>query len=217
MACKKCEKGKKILDRGLYRTGEFLHRVAERFQESQCSFHWDDEGKEVTPAHIFKRMLLRNRRFSKSWILTEKKASALLVGCMDYRFSLQDVFGDTRHLYDFIRVPGVVLSDEVREGILLSVKGHGVSVVIVIEHTDWCAMQETSKSEEASSYPLLSKAIGEQDANWNKLISVPYLKEKIDEGKLLIVRGELEKITGRYKVKEVAYKGEDDWDIGEDK
>jgi hypothetical protein len=202
----------RLIDRTLFRAGTIAHWLGDILQERQQRFHWNESDKR-TPAFVFKRMLFRNRRWAKRWHLSGRHPVAVLVGCMDFRYMLHKVFGDGRYLYDFLRLPGAVLSEQVRESIVLAVRAHKVSVVAIVEHTAWCAMHETAKGEQACEYPTLSAAIHEQEANWKKLLEHPFIAEEIKEGRLLIARGELDQHKGHYQIKEVAYGGDDQWQL----
>jgi carbonic anhydrase len=119
-----------------------------------------------------------------------------MVVCMDARLDTNELTGDTRRFYYFIRTAGSVLSEQEQEMLELAV-ANGVKLIVWTTHTD-CAAERAAASEmQRRLYPALARAVDERDARLAEFLVRPAIAARLAKGTLAVKVVNIDTMTER--------------------
>jgi carbonic anhydrase len=167
--------------------GGALVNLGYRMQDHLKSYDFES-AEEVAPEDIWNELQKQNslaaavrQRFPR----TARHPLVAMVVCMDARLDTNELTGDTRRYYYFIRTAGSVLSEREQEMLELAVE-NGVKLIVLTTHSDCAAERVASQPETRERYPALSHAVDEREARFRELLARPAIASRIAEGKLLV-------------------------------
>lgn len=160
---------------------------------------YDLEHHGGTPDQIWDEFLMQNRAAAAvrtRWPRSNRHPLVALVACMDARLDTNEIAGDTRRYYYVLRLAGSALAPKEEEMLELAVS-NGVKLVVFTTHTDCAAEKAARDPAKRRRYPQLSKAVDERQLRFEEFQSLPFIRESVQAGRLLVKWVDLDTLNER--------------------
>jgi hypothetical protein len=178
--------------------GGVLVNLGYRMQDHLARYDFQ-HGGEISPEEIWSEIQKQNSLASsvrRAFPRTPRHPLVAMVVCMDARLDTNELTGDTRRFYYFIRTAGSVLSEQEQEMLELAV-ANGVKLIVWTTHTD-CAAERAAASEmQRRLYPALARAVDERDARLAEFLVRPAIAARLAKGTLAVKVVNIDTMTER--------------------
>lgn len=174
-------------DRAAFVAGGAMIDLGYRLQNPFQRFDFQHEH-DLAPSAILREVLAQNTlsagvraRFPRE---THHPLVAMVV-CMDARIDTNELVGDTRKYYYFVRTAGSVLGEREEDMLDLAVS-NGVRLVLFTRHSECAAERVAADPAARLRYPNLAAGVDSRDAREQAFLARPSIAARIAAGTLLV-------------------------------